>query len=180
MSETTLRAGIKTILDATTSIGMVYDYERWAKDWGSFIALFKDKTSGKIFGFEITRNGFKLEKITKKFKVTHNFVIKGYCGLQDGSASEKFFNAAVEAVMMNLLSSKITGEQGESYPEGGRIVPKMFGTILCHTTEIRIDVAEIVEKIEVTAEDLLKVGIEYFQDGDMARDPADASDEITI
>lgn len=179
MSESALRSEIKTILSGIAAIGVVHDYERWAAEDAAFLNLFKDPASGKIFGWEITRAGARIERVTQKYKVTHRFVLKGYYGIKDSAGSEKLFNAVVETIAMKILSTKITGSQGEVLPQVDKLEPRVFSGILCHCAEIRLDVAEIVEKVSTEVlTDLLKVGLDYYlKPGD---DASDASDIVTL
>lgn len=179
MSESAIRTEIKTILNGITGIGKVHDYERFAVDERKFLDFFKDTSSGKIFGWEITRDNIKTEKITQKFKFTHGFVIKGYYGLQDSSASEIFFQAVVDAILIKFIGTNITGTEGFIKPQSPVIQARMFGGVLCHYSEIKFDVIEIVEKIsDETVTDLLTIGLNYYlKPGD---DTADGTDVATL
>ncbi len=179
MSESIIRAGIKAALAGVTGIGQVHDYERWSVDPAKFLSLFQDSASKRIFGWEITRTGVKVEKPTQKFKVTHTFVLKGYYGVQDAAASEKLFNSVIEAIVLKFISNTLAGTQGIVVPQVGTIEFRMFGNVLCHYAEIKLDVAEILERVSDEAlTDLLKVGLDYYlKPGDAA---ADATDVVNV
>lgn len=180
MSDATLRASIKNILTSVPGAGQVHDYERWAADMAQFIAFFRDPVSKKVFGWEITRAAVpRIERIGNRFKVTHSYLVKGYYGLKDAEATEKIFNTVVDAMLLQLLGG-IPGTEGTPLPRVDLIQPRMFGGVLCHYAEIRLDnVAEIVTPAaieEVT--DLLRVGLNYYlQPGD---DTADAADLVDL
>lgn len=180
MSESAIRTSIKEALTGITGIGRVHDYERWSVDPAQFLTLFQDAASRKIFGWEITRTGAKVEKPTQKFKVTHNYVLKGYYGVQDAAGSEKLFNLVIETIVSKFISTQLAGTQGICLPQVGIIEFRMFGNnVLCHYAEVRLDVAEIVERVsDEQLTDLLKVGLDYYlKPGD---DAADATDTVNL
>lgn len=179
MSDSTLRAQIKNILSGITGVGKVHDYERFTADTAKFLSFFKDGISGKIFGWEITREGVKHERITQKIKATHTFVIKGYYGLQDAVGTEKLFNAVIDLIGQAFINTQIPGSQGHSLPQVSNVGARTFGGVLCHYAEIRLDVSEIVEVTpEAGMTDLLRVGLKYYlKPGD---DVVDAADTVTL
>ncbi|OGQ60743.1 MAG: hypothetical protein A3J24_06435 [Deltaproteobacteria bacterium RIFCSPLOWO2_02_FULL_53_8] len=175
MSESAIRASIKTMLSAVTGAGIVFDYERSSVDAEKFLSLFKDATSGNIFGWEITRTGCRIEKPTQKFKATHSYVLKGYYSVRDATASEKLFNLIIEAVVAKFLSVKIADTQGICLPQIALIDTRVIGGVSIHHAEVRLDVAEIVEQVsDETLTDLLKVELSYYlKPGDEVVDAAD-------
>ncbi len=179
MSDSALRTAIKTLLDEVTGIGKVHKYDRRSSEDSKFLALFQDETSKKIFGWEIAKDGFRLEKVSQKYKLTHNFVLKGYYGLQDAAETEITFNAVIDLVILKFVTKKVSGAEGHPVPQAGRTVPKLFGSVLCHTVDINLPVAELIEATEEQGlEDLLKLGIDYYlKPGD---DTKDASDTVTL
>lgn len=179
MSDSTLRAQLKNIMSGITGVGKVHDYERFTADTAKFLSFFKDETSKKIFGWEMTREGVKHERITQKIKATHSFVIKGYYGLKDDAATEKTFNAVVDLIGQAFIDTKIPGSQGHSLPQVSTIGARSFGGVLCHYAEIRLDVSEIVEVTpEAGVADLLTVGLDYYlKPGD---NNGDAADTVTL
>lgn len=113
MSEATIRADIKAILESVTSnIGVVYDYWRYATDWKAYIDLFKDKNTNRIFGWQIERIGVRTEvneNSASSYKKTHSYQITGFMSLIDSLETEKLFNAVVETVENRMLFPKKTG-----------------------------------------------------------------------
>ena len=172
MSESVLRTGIKTLLDSITGVGQVHDYERFTTDPVQFLNLFKDATTGRIFGWEITRTGADVNRVTAaKFKIKHHFVLKGYYGLQDLAASEKLFNAVIQAVLIKLINNQLDDTQGLAIPQISRIDARTFGDHFCHYTEIDFKVSEIITLDEIASVDLIKVNLKYYlQDPDTAGD----------
>ena len=83
MSEATIRASIKTLMDAVTGIGKVNDYDRYSREQSELEAMFKTDPTNKslpLHGWEITRDGVpSIQRITSsKYKVTHSYSIKGH------------------------------------------------------------------------------------------------------
>ena len=179
MSDQTLRAAIKARLDSYgEAIGRVHDYERLPTTVKGFLDLFQDPTTGKIFGWEITRRGFRVQRVTMgKWKIVHRYLIRGFYGIEDAAATELAVNALADILVLDFTRQKIAGTQGEQLPEG-KVEQWMFGNVLCHRVEIELpEVAEIVERLpEADETDLAMVGLEYYlKPGD---DVLDASDMI--
>lgn len=182
MSETLLRAEIKTLMDSVTGIGVVHDYQRWITDWAKFLDAFKDKASKTVIGWQITRSGFDVAEFTSnKYKVTHKFKLIGIYALKDSAKSEHLFNAVVEAVVLKMLSNTITGAQGKSVPKLGALQERVFGSVLCHYAEIDLPVTEIVEEVsEETTTDLLKVHLDHYLQEPTDDGVVDGSDIVSL
>jgi hypothetical protein len=181
MSDATMRAAIKTRLTAMgTAIGRVHDYERWTANTRDFLSLFQDPATKKIFGWEIMRTEFRMQKATMaKWKLIHRYMIRGYYGLDDDAATEKAVNAFVDRIVLDFTRQRLAGTQGDQLPEG-KIETRLFGSVLCHVAEIKLpEVAEIVEQLPEEGEtDLETIGIQYYlKPGD---EMADAADEVTL
>ncbi len=147
MSESTIRAQIYAILNGLTDIGKVYDYERWAADWNVFINLFKATVGGvdQIRGWEISRRSVKEEKIVLGIgastnEITHGFLIRGYMGINDASATEKTFNALIEAIAAVFRSNKKLNNTARDHDfiQAEVIDTRMFGGVLCHYAELSL------------------------------------------
>lgn len=139
MSESTVRTGVYTILNAVADVGKVYDYERWAKDWGTFINLFKTTIGGKaqIRGWEIGRTSAPEDATSVK---AHKYSIKGYMGIDDSAASEKTFNAVIEAIVAAFRANKMLSGAalGHDFIQVDLIEPRMFANVLCHYAELSL------------------------------------------
>lgn len=153
MSEAGIRAAIKTTLSGVTNIGKVYDYERWAIDWATFIALFKTTVSGvdQIRGWEIGRRSVAEKKIVigigaSSNEKTHVFIIRGYLGLNDAAETEKTFNALIEAIATAFRSDKTLGgaARDHDYIQAQTIDMRIFGGVLSHYCELTLTVHERV------------------------------------
>lgn len=181
MSDQTVRAAIKARLDAYgAAMGRVHDYERLSVNVNDFLTAFQDPATKKIFGWEITRRKFRVEKFTMgKWKLVHSFVIRGYYGLNDAAGTEKIINTLVDQVVLDFTRTKLPGTLGEQYPKG-TIEPWMLGAVLCHRAEIELpEVAETVEQLPEAGEtDLTSIGLNYYlKPGD---DLVDAVDIVTL
>ena len=178
MSDSALRATIKTLLEEVTAIYVVHDYQRYAATDAAFIALFKNAES-TVNGWEITHNGFRLKRMGRKIKLTHYYKYKGYYSLNDATESENAFAAIVDAVVLKLCSKPVTGAEMHIVPESGAIQRKVFGTDICHCVEIDHEVAEIlVPTPDEEIVDLLTVDMKYYLAPD--DEVADAEDVVTL
>ena len=181
MSDATMRAAIKARLDAMgDAIGRVHDYERWNVQAGRFLSLFQDPDTSKIFGWEITRRGLRMQKMTmSKWKMIHRYVLRGYYGLEDAAATEKTVNALVDQIVLDFTRTKLTGTQGDQLPQA-TIETRIFGHVLCHVAEIVLpEVTEIVAPAEETVPDLEGIDIEYYLTPAID-DDTDAEDNIEL
>jgi len=148
MSESAIRAQILVILNAVTNIGKVYDYERWAADWTTFINLFKATIGAvdQIRGWEIgRRNAPQIDHAYGVVYVPHQFVIRGFMSVNDASATEKTFNALIEAIQTAFRTKDTLNGTCETTRYDGRasiqvdiIEMRSFGSILCHYAELSL------------------------------------------
>jgi len=151
MSESAIRTQIYTILNAVTNIGKVYDYERWTADWTTFINLFKTTiaTVDQIRGWEISRRSVGERQAIIKVgsgahEDDHAYMIRGYMGVNDASATEKTFNALIESIRTVFRDNKNLNGACERH---GRIQAsiiefRLFGGVLCHYAELSLTVYE--------------------------------------
>jgi len=140
-------AKIKEVLLAVTGVGTkVYDYERWAADWSSFLALFK--SDSLIKGFEITRNKTLEETQASRTNYrTHSIIIRMYYSLDDTAASEKAARDIEENIAEAFRNKNtLDGNCIECSPLQIDISEnRMFGSVLCHYREMRLEVTEEIQ-----------------------------------
>jgi hypothetical protein len=148
VAEATVRARIKTILESVSNVGNVYDYERWAADWTTYLDLFKTTISGSqvIRGWTITCQSFRPVELTtigdQQINREYTYKIRGYFGLDDANASEKAAMLIAEDVCEALDAD--TTLHGASYYGPGEhpmaeltiFEPRAYGDVLCHYAEI--------------------------------------------
>lgn len=137
MSESAIRQQIYTILSDVTNIGKVYDYERWAVDWNTFINLFKTTINGKdqIRGAEIGRMAPVSDDMHRTIR-NHTYFINLFMGVNDAEASEKTFNAIIEAIATAFRPDEQLALNGEclgiEYIKVDELDTRTFGSVLCH------------------------------------------------
>ena len=147
MSEALIRQQIYTTLAAVPNVGRVYDYERWAVNWDKFIELFKDSASGRILGWEICRSRMGAQKIsTREEEHTHEFTMRGYMAVKDADATEKLFNAVIEAIGAAFRNNHTLNDTCiDAGPLSVEILDtRMFGGVLCHYAELKLPAVEII------------------------------------
>jgi len=147
MSESANRQKVFEIISAVPNVGKTHDYERWAATQGKFIEFFKDTASGRILGGEICRTGMPAEKIDViEESRTHQFVFKYYMAVNDEDATEKLFNAKIEAICDAFKGDHTLGGVClDAGPVSVEVIDvRMFGQVLCHYAELKIPANEIV------------------------------------
>ena len=151
MSEATIRAQIKTELESVTNIGLVHDYDRLTTTWGELLARFKTTIGGgdQVRAWTIQWGGFvpgDPQSVGGLFVRFHQFVIRGYLGLDDSTATEKTFSALAETVSNELDGSATLHSLSTYFDTPWASVPvceaRMFGSALCHYCEINLVVGE--------------------------------------
>ena len=97
MSESSIRAIVKSTLESASGIGVVHDYMRDSRSTTKFINLL---TSGGIVnGWMFSRTATLSEWAEFQARLrTHVFTIKGYYELNDVNGSEKTFQGIIEAI----------------------------------------------------------------------------------
>lgn len=156
MAEATIRARIKTVVQSVSNGGLVYDYERWASDWTTYLDLFKTTIDSAevIRGWTITCQSFQPVEIatmgSQDVETTFIYKIRSYFGLDDENASEKTAIGIAEDVVEALNADNTL--HGTAYDASGPhplaeltlFEPRFFGDVLCHYIEITCPVKERV------------------------------------
>ncbi len=151
MPESAIRTQIYSILNSVADIGKVYDYERWAADWTTFINLFKATIGGEdqIRGWEIGRRSAKETKViigvtTGGNERAHVFLLRGYLRVKDADASEKTFNALIETISTAFRSNLKLNNTVERHDfiQAEIIDFRVFGGVLCHYAELTLTAYE--------------------------------------
>lgn len=153
MDYATLLSQIKTAVESVTDIGQVHDMIRGWKNDNEFRTLFETTISSKkqIRGWTITRDGIPENSryaTGGQHQITHQFVIRGYLGLEDANETEKTIQALVESVLQKLDNAVTLG--GNVRVAGPATAPviahREFGNVLCHYAEIQYPVTEHVAR----------------------------------
>jgi hypothetical protein len=152
MSLPAIREQIKTILSGVPGIGVVFDYNRLAVDYGKMLALFKD-TDGRINTVMFAR-----EKMAKRITTiggapqekAHIFLIRAIMGLRDDQATGILFDDQLTAIEENFEEHiDLNGSCLTTIPDWGPMSglagvqidlseERMFGNVLCHYAELRL------------------------------------------
>ncbi len=150
MSLAAIRTELKTVIEAVSGIGNVYDYLRYSNSEKNFKDLFKaDK---KINGWQITRQATSEETESQNYNNirTHKFLIWGIYSAKDVDASEKTFQDLVEAVTAALRTAGKSPQplSGTALyvepPQVEKIEYRCFGGVLVHSVDISVEVTEYV------------------------------------
>lgn len=153
MSQATIRARIKTVLDTVSNKGQTHDYLRWAVKQNDFESLFKTTIGGTVHirGWEIAYRGFTQEephlgRNADQYRM-HRFQLDGYLGLDDSAATEKTFAALAEAVCNALDGDATLNADSLSLyrnPTQLTVDERLFAGVLCHHAQVDLEVVEIV------------------------------------
>jgi len=152
-----IRNEIVSLINEIPDIGPVYDYDRYTSNWNKFLDLFTDDQRN-IAGWVVSRKSTVSRMITRGEKEkAHVFLIRGYYGLKDSTASEKDFQLKVEAIDakfdanfdLNGVCDTINPDWGPCANSAGLQIDTVeireFGSVLCHYTECRLCPVERVE-----------------------------------
>ena len=158
MSYENIREQIAAVLGSVDGAGVVHQYTRWAADRKKFLSLFQDP-DGKINGWMITRERVPQRKVTQGEKErAHIFILRKIYGLTDDEASELSFQQHLEAVQNAFnLHETLNGSCESIVPDWGPLAGsaglqiegagevRMFGGVLCHYAECRLQASERIE-----------------------------------
>ncbi len=93
----TIRAAIKTLLANVPDVGVVHDYERFAKSKKDFQTMYK--SGNQILGWFFYRERTEeLDGDTGEVRVLHYWRFYGFNGLSDSTETAKTFQALVEII----------------------------------------------------------------------------------
>lgn len=153
MSEATVRASIKTLVEAVSNVGEVYDHEPFAADWREYVDQFKCNVLGRdqIRAFTISMEATPRERLAvagarnTHNQARHTYKIRGYCGFNEDCDTENEFLTVVIAVLAKLDTGIVTGNAYNApIAQLDTYVPRTFGGVLCHFAEITQEVIEII------------------------------------
>ena len=153
MSEATVRASLKTLLEGVSDIGIVYDLEPFASTWDVFLDKFKTTISSvdMIRGWTISceaiqRVGFTASGLRNTSNQNlYEYHIRGYQGFNETTSTEKIFLTLTLAVMDALDGGIVSGNVWNAdLAQLTSYTPRVFGGVLCHVSEITQIVREII------------------------------------
>jgi hypothetical protein len=153
LSEATVRASIKTLIEGVANSGLVYDLEPFAAEWDIFISRFKttigsvDMIRGWTISCEaIPAQGFVATGARNTGnQYFYEYHIRGYQSFDYETETEKVFLAIVLDVMSALNGGIVSGTVfNADLAQLTSYAPRVFGGVLCHVAEITQIVREQV------------------------------------
>ncbi len=147
MSYTTVINQIAIILKTATGVDSdtVYKYERHVKDWATYISSFKD-SNDVIHGYIITRTDVNEEReASRTNKVFSMWLIRCFYALSSNGATENTtFQPLIDTIREKFrekpkLNNTVLTTNSINTTS---ITPLMFGDVLVHYAEIRLDTEE--------------------------------------
>jgi hypothetical protein len=121
-----IRHAIKKAMDDIPAVGLVNDFEPWARREEDFRRYFWSPELEFILGWTITREATEETDDSHdpaNFS-THVMVIRGYRALADGASTEKQFQDLIEIVRVRLRAEQV------SVDDRGNVCGGLNGTCL--------------------------------------------------
>lgn len=143
MSESLIRAQIKTELEKISGIGVVHAYERFSRSLAEFFLLMTK--TGKINGWMIHRTSTDSTRdVYPLISRSHEFKISALYELDDVNASEVAFQALLDAIFEQFKSNNtLNGTALDSDPVSiDAVNTEEYGNRLFHTAELTLVVRE--------------------------------------
>lgn len=154
MSLSAIRDAIEQTLNGVANIGRVHNYLRWNADWSKFLDAFKD-TEGRIRGCMFARQSFGNRRDTiGENEGMHVFRFMFIMGLKDADATGIVFDDLLQDVVKDFEADlTLGGTCLTTHPDWGPLAglvalqidliePRMFGGVLCHYAEGRLEALE--------------------------------------
>lgn len=151
MSEALIRAQIKAILEAVSGIGVVHDYERYARSITDFRQIMTKTGSTTVNGWVITRKKTPSEQVIMgpKGQIQRNYLyrIAGVYALDDAAGSEKTFQGIIDAIFAafkgnGTLNGTAISHRQIQIDDVDVTSAGEFGDDIYHTAELTLEVME--------------------------------------
>ena len=155
-----IRAAIVAKLSAVPAIGVVHDYERYAKSEAEFRRLYVSEIGGQqlLRGWYARRIAAREAMgIVGVVMCVNDWRIVGYHGLDDATASEKTFDTLIESVCTAFRTDPTLGDVvgdlrdlisgGDDSPYGMQIedsAPVLLAGTLCHRAQLRLTTSHAI------------------------------------
>jgi hypothetical protein len=145
MSEATVRASIKTLIESVSNVGLVYDNQPFADTWDLFITRFKTTISSvdMVRGWTISCEAIEATGFVATGgrntgnQYFYQFRIRGYQSFDYETDTENAFIALAIAVMAALNGGIVSGTVfNADLAQLTSYTPRVFGGVLCHVAEI--------------------------------------------
>ena len=139
-----IRTQIKAKLDGITGIGVVNDYERYAKSQSEFKGFYLD--TDKILGWHIRRvNKKETRPYLGRWVIVNEWRLRGYMSIDDAAASEKTFDDLIESIGDAFKADDtLTGTIDTMVVNNDTGItllksqPVMLAGVLCHAAELQL------------------------------------------
>lgn len=137
-----LRAAIAAKLASVANIGVVHEYERYAKDEANFRALYA--VGDRLSGWHIRRTARRETAVFNEVLTT--WEIRGFMALEDAAATELLFDEQIDRILDAWRADPTLGG-AVLYPrdEAGAVPalvdsgPAMFCGVLCHAARLQLE-----------------------------------------
>lgn len=152
MSEALIRTQIKAILETVPGIGVVHDYERYARSLADQLALMRK--DGVVNGWIVHRERTGSRQITMgingQIERTHAYLIAGLFEMDDEAGSEKAFQEILDGIFAafkgnHTLNGTATAHDQIQIDEVTICLENEFGSDLFHVAECTLNVTERVD-----------------------------------
>jgi hypothetical protein len=152
MSLANIRTAIQGAMQEVPTVGIVNDFEPWARREEEFRVYFYDRALEHIRGWTITRQATQeLDDTLDGNFSTHLMVIRGYRALANGASTEKDFQDLIEAIRDRLRAEQYGHFGGictmVAPPQVRTVEVRSFSDYLVHYAEITVDVTEQFKNI---------------------------------
>lgn len=139
-----IRAAIVAKLRTLPDIGVVHDYERFARGEKDFRDLYQ--TGDRILGWHVRRVATtEKSPVLGRWYTSHDWEIRGFMGLDDAGQSEIVFDGLIEAIREAFRLDETLGIAGlftvDADSAGVQLAdsgPVMFGGVLCHSARLTL------------------------------------------
>lgn len=135
---------LKTRLATATGTRPLHDYERYAENRATLQTLYRDPTSGRLWGHCFFRESTReRDSDTGLARRLHRFRGYSFIALDDADASQKLLQDELETMASTLRTDRTLGgtvhdlkdledERGLSGLQIERVEPVMFAGVLCY------------------------------------------------
>lgn len=146
MSQATIRTRIYTIVSGVSDVGKVYDYQRFANEYDTYLNLFKTAIDGSdlVRAWMVGYDGFAAEEVSTGDTVRrHQFRVYGLERINDAAASEKAAAELAESICNALDTDATLHGYLDDRPSSIELFGYLqFGSVFCHSIEIVVTVSE--------------------------------------
>ena len=152
-----MRADILSVLnlvDASSNIGVIHDYERWALHWENVLTILVDPTDNVVRSWMIVYRGYTSDDLSSMFSQdlgnvkslsvrNHSWMVRGVLALDDSAATDKTFATLAETISNELDADADLHDQDKYYGDPP-MTPvdletfevRIMAGVLCHFAEI--------------------------------------------